>query len=97
MKGAAAGQRLGMLVMEPGSLVMERKMLLGIKRARRAACRGRQRPRSAHMAMDGATESGQGPRVDLYWLPLGAGGHFVRLNGRVYERLAAWTAEASGL
>ena len=31
MKGAAAGQRLGMLVMEPGSLVMERRMLLGIK------------------------------------------------------------------
>lgn len=31
MGGAAAGQRLGMLVMEPGSLVMERKMLLGIK------------------------------------------------------------------
>jgi hypothetical protein len=31
MKGAAAGQRLGMLVVEPGSLVMERKMLLGIK------------------------------------------------------------------
>jgi hypothetical protein len=27
--------------------------------------------------------------VDLYWLPLGAGGHFVRLNGRVYELLAA--------
>jgi hypothetical protein len=32
MKGAAAGQRLGMLVMEPGSLVMERRMLLGLKR-----------------------------------------------------------------
>ena len=31
MKGAAVGQHLGMLVMEPGSLVMERKMLLGIK------------------------------------------------------------------
>jgi hypothetical protein len=28
--------------------------------------------------------------VDLYWLPLGAGGHFVRFNGRVYERLSAW-------
>jgi hypothetical protein len=28
-------------------------------------------------------------RVDLYWLPLGAGGHSVRLNGRVYERIAA--------
>src|ERR1044072_856280 len=27
--------------------------------------------------------------VELYWLPLGAGGHFVRLNGRVYERLMA--------
>jgi len=27
--------------------------------------------------------------VDLYWLPLGAGGHFVRFNGRVYEALAA--------
>jgi hypothetical protein len=28
--------------------------------------------------------------VDLYWLPLGAGGHSVRLNGRVFEALAAW-------
>jgi hypothetical protein len=28
-------------------------------------------------------------RVDLYWLPLGAGGRFVRFNGRVYERLIA--------
>jgi hypothetical protein len=27
--------------------------------------------------------------VDLYWLPLGAGGHFVRTCGRVYEALAA--------
>ena len=27
--------------------------------------------------------------IDLYWLPLGAGGHFVRLNGRVYEAVAA--------
>jgi hypothetical protein len=42
MKGAAAGQRLGMLVMEPGSLVMERKMLLGIKQ--RAEQSRRQRP-----------------------------------------------------
>ena len=38
IKGAAAGQRLGMLVMEPGSLIMERKMLRGIKeRAERLA------------------------------------------------------------
>jgi hypothetical protein len=27
--------------------------------------------------------------VDLYWLPLGAGGHVVRLNGRLYELLSA--------
>lgn len=27
--------------------------------------------------------------VDLYWLPLGAGGRFVRLNGRVFEALAS--------
>jgi hypothetical protein len=28
--------------------------------------------------------------TELVWLPLGAGGHSVRLNGRVYEALAAW-------
>ncbi len=28
--------------------------------------------------------------VDLYWLPVGAGGHFVRWNCRAYEALAAW-------
>jgi hypothetical protein len=27
--------------------------------------------------------------VDLYWLPLGAGGHSVRLNGRAFEAVAA--------
>jgi hypothetical protein len=27
--------------------------------------------------------------VDLYWLPLGAGGHCVRLSGRVFEAAAA--------
>ena len=27
--------------------------------------------------------------VDLYWLPLGAGGHSVRLNGKVFEAVAA--------
>lgn len=28
--------------------------------------------------------------VDLHWLPLGAGGWFVKRNGRLYEALAAW-------
>ena len=27
--------------------------------------------------------------VDLYWIPLGAGGHSVAFNGRVFEALAA--------
>jgi hypothetical protein len=27
--------------------------------------------------------------VDLYWIPLGAGGHCVRFNGRVYEAVVA--------
>ena len=27
--------------------------------------------------------------VDLYWLPLGAGGHSVRVNGRVFEAVVA--------
>ena len=29
--------------------------------------------------------------VDLYWIPLGAGGHSVRFNGRVYEAVKAAT------
>lgn len=28
--------------------------------------------------------------IDLFWLPLGAGGHSVRWNGRAYEALASW-------
>lgn len=27
--------------------------------------------------------------IDLYWLPLGAGGHFVRVNGLLYEAALA--------
>ena len=27
--------------------------------------------------------------IDVYWLPLGAGGHSVRLNGRIFEAIAA--------
>jgi hypothetical protein len=36
-----------------------------------------------------ARPEGTAAAVDLYWLPLGAGGHFVRLNGRVFEAAAA--------
>jgi hypothetical protein len=30
-----------------------------------------------------------GAGIELYWLPLGAGGWFVRLNGRIYEAVNA--------
>jgi hypothetical protein len=30
-----------------------------------------------------------GARVELFWLPLGAGGRSVRFNGRVYEAAVA--------
>jgi len=36
-------------------------------------------------------------RVDLYWLPLGAGGRCVRTNGLVYEALAARLAHRDPL
>jgi hypothetical protein len=28
--------------------------------------------------------------VDLYWIPLGAGGHFVRWNGKIYEAIKSF-------
>jgi hypothetical protein len=33
--------------------------------------------------------SSDGVGIYLYWLPLGAGGNFVRLNGRLYEAIKA--------
>jgi hypothetical protein len=41
-------------------------------------------------ASDPALPRPSGTGVDLYWLPLGAGGHFVRLNGRLYEAIQAF-------
>ena len=37
--------------------------------------------------------------VDLYWIPVGAGGHSVRFNGRVYEAIQAarWHRERCDL
>jgi hypothetical protein len=42
----------------------------------------------------GATEArfarvASGASIELYWLPLGAGGWFVRLNGRIHEAIQA--------
>jgi hypothetical protein len=41
------------------------------------------------LATDAGMTTESEPGVDLYWLPLGAGGHSVRLNGRVFEAAAA--------
>ncbi len=41
--------------------------------------------------MSGMREEPEGA-IDLYWLPLGAGGHSVRLNGKVFEAIAARVA-----
>lgn len=40
--------------------------------------------------MSSMNTSESGCSVELYWLPLGAGGRSVRLNGRVYEALVSW-------
>src|ERR1700745_2588872 len=34
--------------------------------------------------------------IDLYWLPLGAGGRSVRGGGKIYEALAVWHERPSG-
>jgi len=43
----------------------------------------------------GSQRGGATAAVDLYWLPLGAGGVVVRLNGRVYEAFRAATERRS--
>lgn len=39
--------------------------------------------------MSEPSASRTGAAIDLYWIPLGAGGHCVRFNGRVFEALVA--------
>lgn len=48
---------------------------------------------AARTAAEGAGSMGTAPSggcgIWLYWLPLGAGGWFVRMNGRIYESIRA--------
>jgi hypothetical protein len=53
----------------------------------RLATPGAEAPARSATAASGMTLSVAA--IDLYWLPLGAGGHSVRLNGLVFEALAA--------
>jgi hypothetical protein len=47
-------------------------------------------PSGSQAGKDGAPNAtAQDAAVNLYWLPLGAGGHFVRFNGRVFEAAMA--------
>lgn len=39
--------------------------------------------------MPGTERPDRSGSVDLYWLPLGAGGRCVRINGRVFEAVVA--------
>jgi hypothetical protein len=40
-------------------------------------------------AAEASLSGGASACVELYWLPLGAGGWFVRLNGRIWEAVHA--------
>jgi len=45
--------------------------------------------RSTHPSEPPRTPDPSEAGIDLYWIPLGAGGWFVRLNGRLYEAIRA--------
>jgi hypothetical protein len=46
-------------------------------------------PEPASMTVDITTVPASA-KVDLLWIPLGAGGHVVQWNGKLYEALSAW-------
>jgi hypothetical protein len=50
---------------------------------------GGHRPRSRYGLLFGVAPTAGMSAIDLYWLPLGAGGHSVRWHGRVFEWFAA--------
>jgi hypothetical protein len=86
------------LLVEPVQLisfVMSRRMLRGIKhRSQRtlistSKCHDQTDAKAAG-ALAGSADDPENVAVNLYWLPLGAGGHSVRFNGMLYEAAVAW-------
>jgi hypothetical protein len=79
----------------PADFIMARSHLRAIRRlaetapavAGGGAVRRSTAPASA--SRPGSAAAAGGASIDLYWLPLGAGGWFVRLNGRIYEAIKA--------
>lgn len=47
-------------------------------------------PQPTNIVKPARAREPSGLGIDLYWLPLGAGGWFVRLNGRIYETVKAF-------
>ena len=41
---------------------------------------------------DSEPAAGREPAVDLYWIPLGAGAHVVRISGKLFEAMSALVA-----
>ena len=56
---------------------------------RRATTATQSRPNPSGRLGPGVEGDVSSGSIDLYWLPLGAGGWFVRLNGRIYETIKA--------
>jgi hypothetical protein len=78
------------LVLEPAHLIMERKMLRTIKRQARSGAwlaRNVSNDRSERDAAHAVSQPSGA--VDLYWIPLGAGAHVVRLSGKLFEAVSA--------
>ncbi len=47
-------------------------------------------PKPTGASEPGSAREASEASIDLYWLPLGAGGWFVRLHGRIYEAIHAF-------
>ena len=46
-------------------------------------------PTPTHAPRPSSAPAAAAAGIELYWLPLGAGGWFVRLNGRIWEAIQA--------
>jgi hypothetical protein len=47
---------------------------------------------NAEHVRDSEPAAGREPAVDLYWIPLGAGAHVVRISGKLFEAMSALVA-----
>jgi hypothetical protein len=80
------------LFWEPAHWIMQTRQLTNVKRRAEQNApvetdhrAGVHTPKSHDGVSRSASATPIGTGVYLYWLPLGAGGHCVRLNGRVFE------------